>query len=198
MVRADGQTGPTKVVAIAATPWRPASPFSFVSRFPGANSYRTPKRLAAPSRPGGFTLFELVIVLSIMGVIAAIAVPRYARSVASYRAEAAARRVGADLMIAKAKAKAASSPRTVTFNTTAGTYTISGLRHLDKSTAPYTVDLRGAPYYATIEFADFGGTPQAQFDMYGSLAWDGKVVVRAGERAWTVSLGKADGSPTVN
>ena len=164
--------------------------FSSAKSRPAPNHYRT-------SRTPGFSLFELVLVLSIMGIVAAIAVPRYARSVAAYRAEAAARRVGADLMLARAKAKAASSPRTVTFNTAAGTYTVAGLRSLDDGNAPYTVDLRAAPYHAIIEYADFGGAPQAQFDMYGTLVWDGKVIVRAGERSWTVSLGKLDGTPTV-
>jgi prepilin-type N-terminal cleavage/methylation domain-containing protein len=195
MGHARGQIWPTEVVAVAATLWRRASPPPVST--PVHGDYRTTDVVRSVAAARAFSLFELLIVLSLMGILTAIAVPRYARSIASYRAEAAARRVGADLMLAKAKARAASSPRTVTFNASAGTYTISGLRHLDNSTAPYTVDLRAAPYHATIEYADFGGSPQAQFDMYGTLAWDGKVVVRAGERAWTVSLARLDGSPTV-
>jgi len=168
---------------------------------------RAQRTTLPPSRPAargtrraaraGFSLFELVIVLSVIAIIAAVAVPRYANSVGRYRAEAAARRVAADLTLAQAKARAASSGQSVTFNTTAGTYTVSGARNLDHPRSLYTVDLGGDPYRVTIGYADFGGVPQAQFDMFGSPAWGGRVTVYAGQFARTVSLVKEDGSVTV-
>lgn len=145
----------------------------------------------------GFSLFELLIVLSVMAIVAALAVPRYANSVGRYRAEAAARRVAADLTLARAKARAASADQSVTFNTTTGMYTVSGMRSLDHAAAPYTVNLAAAPYNVTIGYADFGGAPQATFDMYGTAQWSGKVTVYAGSYARTVQLTKEDGSVTV-
>ena len=59
----------------------------------------------------GFTLIELVMVLAIIGLITAIAAPRYAASLARYRAESAARRVAADLALARREAAASSSSR---------------------------------------------------------------------------------------
>ena len=156
----------------------------------GARTGRRPRR--------AFTLFELLIVVSLMTIIAAMAVPRYASSVGRYRADAAARRIAADLGLARAKARANSSPRSVTFNAAAGTYTISGVRHLDRSTEPYTVNLTDAPYYVLLAFADFGGLPQAQFDMYGVSLWDGTVMVKSGDYERTVKLKRDDGSITVN
>ena len=167
-----------------------------------------PQRTTTPSpRPAsrggrratraGFSLFELVIAMSVIGILAAVAVPRYASSVGRYRADAAARRVAADLALARAKARAASAGQSVTFNTTAGSYTVSGARNLDHPKALYTVDLAGDPYCVTIGYADFGGAPQAQFDMFGTPLFGGKVTVYAGPFARTVSLVKEDGSVTV-
>jgi type II secretory pathway pseudopilin PulG len=144
-----------------------------------------------------FSLFELLFVISIIAIVAAIAVPKYGRSVARYRAECAARRVAADLALAKSSAKAVSSDRIVTFNTVAGSYTLAGVRHLDHRSQPYTVTLVDAPYHAELYYADFGGAPQAVFDMYGAPKWSGKVIVRVGEFEHTVNLSRDDGAITV-
>ena len=68
---------------------------------------RAARRAASCSARGGFSLFELLIAMSVIAIIAAVAVPRYASSVGRYRAESAARRVAADLTLAQAKARAA-------------------------------------------------------------------------------------------
>ena len=152
----------------------------------------------ASLRAAGFSLFELLIVVSLFAIVAAMAVPRYASSVGRYRADAAARRVAADLALARAKARAVSAERTVTFNAAAGAYTISGMRHLDRASDPYTVNLSEAPYHVLVAHADFGGVPQARFDMYGEAAFGGVVRVRSGDYERTVTLVKQDGSITVN
>ena len=169
----------------------------------GTSSVLDPSRVTgrrrAPCRISsrGFSLFELLVVLSIIAIVAALAVPRYANSVGRYRADAAAKRVAADLTLARAKARAASNGQSVTFNTTAGTYTVSGVRNLARPSAIYTVDLSGSPYMVTIDYADFGGAPQAQFDMFGTPQWAGTVKVRSGDYSRTVQLAKEDGSVTV-
>ena len=148
-------------------------------------------------RAAGFSLFELLFVIAIIAIVAATAMPRHGRSVARYRAECAAKRVAADLALARSTAKAVSSERIVTFNTVAGSYTLGAVRHLDHSTAPYTVTLSDSPYNATLYYADFGGAPQASFDMYGAAKWSGKVVIRVGDYEQTVNLSRDDGSITV-
>jgi prepilin-type N-terminal cleavage/methylation domain-containing protein len=152
---------------------------------------------ASARRARGFSLFELLFVISIIAAVAAMAMPRYGRSVGRYRAECAARRIAADLSLAMATARAASAERSVTFNTVAGSYTLADVRHLNHGAAPYTVTLGDAPYHAQLYYADFGGTPQAKFDMYGSAKWSGKVIVRVGEFEQTVALNRDDGMITV-
>jgi len=152
---------------------------------------------ASCSARGGFSLFELLIAMSVIAIIAAVAVPRYASSVGRYRAESAARRVAADLTLAQAKARAASGVQFVSFNTAAGSYTIAGVADLNHPKSPYTVNLAGDPYRVTIGYADFGGAPQAQFDMFGNPAFGGTVKLYAGSYSSTVSLVKQDGTVSV-
>ena len=152
---------------------------------------------AGRAAAAAFSLVELLFVIAIIAIIAAMGMPKYGRSVARYRAECAARRVAADLTLARASARASSTDRVVTFNTVAGSYTLAGVRHLDHASRPYTVALGEAPYHATLYYADFGGAPQAMFDMYGAPKWGGKVIVRVGEFEETVTLSRDDGSAKV-
>ncbi len=59
----------------------------------------------------GFTLVELIVVLGIMAIVSMVALPRYTGAMARYRADAAARRIAADLTLAQAEARQASQSR---------------------------------------------------------------------------------------
>ena len=155
-------------------------------------------RPAGRQAAAAFSLFELLFVIAIIAIVAAMAMPRYGRSVARYRAQCAARRVAADLYLARSSARASSANRVVTFNTVAGSYTLAGVRHLDHAASPYTVALSDAPYHAQLYYADFGGAPQAEFDMYGAAKWGGQVIVKVGEFQQVVALNRDDGTITVN
>lgn len=135
----------------------------------------------------GFTLVELLIVMAIIAVGAAVAIPRYGSSIAHFQAETAARRIEADLKYALSAAKAASASRTVSFNTGASAYSIPSVRGLDNS-GGYTVRLGDEPYRVVISSADFGGDAAVVFDGFGRPDSGGVVFVRRGDVGWQVTL----------
>ncbi len=64
----------------------------------------------------GFSLLELILVLGILTVLAAIGIPRYGASAARYRADLIARRLVADLRLARGHAQATSASQSVEFD----------------------------------------------------------------------------------
>jgi|GEM_PF-2475589 len=107
-----------------------------------------------------FSLIELVIVLVIVAMLAAIAVPRYGQSQARYRADAAAARVATDLQRARDTARATSGSQL---------FMLSG-RHTyafgPSERAASTVDLSGEPYGVQTVGGDLG-TEDVTFDAFG-------------------------------
>jgi len=85
-------------------------------------------------RPRAFSLIEVVLVLSLLAVVAAIAIPRYAASLSHYRLDAAARRVAADLALARQRAKTTGTSQPVAFAVAANSYSLPGVTPLDTRT----------------------------------------------------------------
>lgn len=144
-----------------------------------------------------FSLIELVIVLTIVGTMAALAVPRYANAAARYRADAAAKRVGADLELAAVQARMLGKAVTVSFNTTNATYSIAGVESLRHRAGGYTIDLAVEPYRCTLVSATFGASSQATYTFYGTPVSGGQVVVRSGTCTRTATLDAVSGKVTV-
>lgn len=117
--------------------------------------------------PRAFALIELVIVLAIIGIIAAMALPRFAGANAHYRAELAAKRLQRDLQYARQLAITRSTAQQVTFNTAAGTYELIGQPDPDRPTKPYLITLSDSPYRVKISSANFGGGPTLTFNGFG-------------------------------
>ena len=144
----------------------------------------------------GFNLIELVLVVALTAMVSAIAVPRYANSVARYRADSAARRVAADLALAQNQASTAGKPQSVVF--VARSYQLPGMAHLDgKSYGNYTVDLGADPYGVTRVAAEFGGDATVRFDLYGAPDSGGSVVIEVGDARRVVVLSPDSGRVTI-
>src|SRR4051794_26840540 len=97
----------------------------------------------------GFSLFELVIVLAVVSVVSAIAIPRYSSSLENYHASFAARKIAADIALAQSTARGTSGPQTVTFAGGGLSYSVSGVAALDAGAGGYSVDLSKAPFSAS-------------------------------------------------
>ena len=136
----------------------------------------------------GFTLAELVVVVLIMAILTAVAVPQMMKSVCYYNVEAATRRIKLDVELAQRYARKKSVSQTVAFATNTHSYTLSGVADLDHGASGYTVRLDRAPYQAELVSANFNGGGTLTFDGYGVPTSGGNVVVASGSRVRTVTI----------
>lgn len=146
-------------------------------------------------RRAGFTLVEMTMVLAIIGVMVAMAAPRWGRAVAHYQADAAARRVCADLAWAQARARVTSSSLTVHFNLPSNQYQFVGIADPDHPSIAYTVNLDAFPYRSTIaSAAALDASGNITFDGYGNPATSGTIVLQSGDYQRAVSISANSGA----
>jgi len=144
-----------------------------------------------------FTLFELVVVLSIMTIMASIVAPKYASAVARYRLESAARRIVADIEQTKALARASGTTQVMSFIPSTNSYSIVGLVTGSNRGADYTVKLSQPPYSVTLQSASFAGMNDLRFGGFGLPADGGTIVVRSGSDTRTVTIDPASGAAII-
>lgn len=133
-----------------------------------------PQRLSrsrkhAPAATGvrSFTLLELVLVLVIVAMVGAMAVPRYVQAVARSRLDAAANRLVADLTMGRNRAIAQSRTQKIGFDVANESYNFAGMADPVHPDSAYTVSLGAEPYLADIESADCGGDATLIFNGFG-------------------------------
>ena len=138
-----------------------------------------PIRRSTSNRSGlGFGLLELVFVLAIITVLSVIAVPKYAASLARYRADAAAKRIKAELTLARRTARTSGTSVTVDMS-------------------EYQTILSESPYRASIVRTDFDGDETVVFDGYGVPDSGGYIVVHVGNIQRKIVLEAETGRTTV-
>jgi prepilin-type N-terminal cleavage/methylation domain-containing protein len=157
---------------------------------------RPDRRLGRPD--AGFSLFELIIVLVIVVTLSAIAAPRFANALTGYRAEVSARRIVADLALARAQARQASRARLVTFDLAGHRVTIADANPMADAGPVRVTRLAEEPYRAELVSADFGGDAKVVFDGYGVPDSGGQAVVGHGGTSATVVLDANSGQAEVN
>ncbi len=136
-----------------------------------------------------YSLVELLIVVVIMGITAAVAIPSFGDSIAKMNAEAAAERIRADLELARRHAINTSSSQSVVFDSDG--YALPGMDDPDHPGQPYYVDLTGDQYGVTLDSVGLGGDATIIFDGFGLPDSDVSIVIRVGDHEMTVS-GDAD------
>jgi prepilin-type N-terminal cleavage/methylation domain-containing protein len=152
----------------------------------------------ARRRPGGFSLLELTVVLLLTAICAAVALPRWANSLQSFRADSAAKRIAADLALAQSEAYSTSAAKTVRFSVGSSQYTLEGVRPLGRSAGTYTVSLAGDPYRCAIA-AVWGQTGEQSitFDGYGKPSRGGTITIAAGSVQKSIVVSPDSGAAVV-
>jgi type II secretion system protein H len=167
----------------------------------GGRIAKSPNRQIARSqrRHRAFSLIEVVVVMAIIAVVAALAVPRFGSASDRFGAAAAARRIAADLELARAQAINRSAARQVTFDVSSNKYQLIGTAGLDKPTASHQVKLADAPYHSRLvsAFSQTGSGVTVTFDGYGVPDTAGPIVVERNGQQRTVVLDAGSGRATV-
>lgn len=145
----------------------------------------------------GFSLMEVVMVMAIIGMMAAVAAPRYANSVARYRVDLAAKRIAADMALAQQRAQIVSGSRAVAFAVSTSSYQLPGVPDLKKPAIDYSVKLEQGPYRAQIISANFGGDAEVVFNGYGVPDSGGSIVISSGSVQRTITLNATTGGVTI-
>ena len=144
-----------------------------------------------------FSIVELLMVLCIMAVLSAIAIPRYAASLARYRADATASRIAQDLEMIQSRAYSLSTTQSVIFSVSSNSYQVVGMSDPSLSSQPYIVRVSAAPYCATLQTVNFGGSNTISFDAFGQPATSGTVVISVGQEQRTVTINQSSGRASV-
>lgn len=168
--------------------------------------------------PRGYTLIEVVIGLLVMGILAAAAAPRYLEATARFRVEAAARRIAADLNLARENANSQGGSEDgewVSFDNSLDNYRLWNAPDIDRPGSEYWVHLQKTAYPVDLVYAKFtnenGYTDwfTIKFDMYGSAksGWppffpdahltSGQIVVQSGSEQRTVVISPVTGKASV-
>lgn len=144
----------------------------------------------------GFTLIELVLVVAILAVVSAVAVPRVGNANTRYRADAAARRIAADLELARTRARIKSTSQTVTFDVAGNRYTLDGMPDPDHVKNTYAVSLTPDPYGVTLTSATLGGDSKIIFDRYGQPDSGGTITLQVSWHTRTITIDTNSGQVT--
>ncbi len=143
-----------------------------------------------------FSLIELTMVLAIMGIVAAMAVPRYAAFLAKSHLSAAITRIRTDLELLRRTAKHTGASQTVTFNPASDSYAVTGWNSMDHKSVAHVVILSQDPYMAQIVSVSFADE-KLTFNGYGEPEAGGSVLIQVGRFQQQIDVTAGTGSGVI-
>lgn len=123
----------------------------------------------------------------VLAIMAAVAVPRFADTLAACQTDAAAHRIKMDLELARRSARMTSTPRSVVFNRAASSYRLPGVAVRDFAGREYGVNLRRDYGVVLVELLP-ADADEVSFDGHGVPRASAAVTVRSGASQRTVQL----------
>lgn len=135
----------------------------------------------------------------IIGIMAAVATPKFTGFLRSQELEMSAQRVVADITLLRSWAVSNSKPASFAFAVNVNNYKtdVNGPGHLDDPEQVLFTDLGQAPYHCGIQSADFGGTAELTFNGAGIPVASGTVVVTNGTDQLTITVNPVTGKASV-
>jgi Tfp pilus assembly protein FimT len=137
----------------------------------------------------------MAIVVMIISVLAAVAIPSFFDSLLFHQIESAARRVKSDLELARSTARLASASQSIDFS--GATYTLTTAQNLDNAHKEYFVDLSAEPFKVEQVTVNFGGATSVSFDGYGMPARGGTIELRSKSLKCIVTLDGITGDVSI-
>ncbi len=136
-----------------------------------------------------FTLIELVLVMATLGIVAAIAVPRFSEGSQARRLDAFEDRLLADIEHARRLAQARSASVMMVFDPVRDTYVIVGARNpITGETSSYTVQTDDPPYRIDLRTVSLGGDTVLIHDGFGVRDSGGTIEFASGDLTRTITL----------
>jgi type II secretory pathway pseudopilin PulG len=150
------------------------------------------------NRRSAISLLEMVIVIALISIMSAVALPRWSASLQSQRVNQAASRIAADLGRAQDVAYNTGTSKTVTFNVALNQYDVAGVTPLNRHSGPYVVALNEDPYQCKlVSVWSQQGTQTITFNAYGLPDKGGDIIVTAGGLQKIINIDSGTGAVVV-
>lgn len=137
-------------------------------------------------------MVELMAVMLIISILAAVATPRLSNSLSSRRLQSATSRLESDIAYARNAAKNLGRSVELQFSVAESAYTLPTLPS-PNGDAVYQVTLADTPYPVTLAAVDFGGDASVVFDLFGQADSTGTLTLQEGGATTTLSLQRHTG-----
>jgi Tfp pilus assembly protein FimT len=139
----------------------------------------------------GLSFVEVVIATMVVGIMAAVAAPRFAEAIQYHSVEMAAKRIVADLELTRSVAYTTGGSQTVRFDAQAGTYQLVGIVDPDRPKATdTTVNITDTPYSCQFRSID---NSVLTYNGHGLPNTGAQIVIRNGSLQRTIRVNATSG-----